>query len=608
MPNKALQNIIQNIPEKPGCYQYFDSKGSIIYIGKAKNLKKRVSSYFTKSHDQSPKTRVLVSKIADIKYIVVNTEEDTLLLENNLIKQFKPRYNIMLKDDKSYPSIVIKNEYFPRVYPTRQIIPDKSSYFGPYSSTTAVRALMEMIHKLYPIRTCKLPLTPESIAQGKYKVCLEYHIKRCQAPCTGLQSLEEYNQNIHHVKEILKGNISQICKTLHDQMTQLASELKFEEAQKVKEKFLLIDNFREKATVVSQITYNIDVFGYDEDETAAYINYLHIKNGAVTQAFTFEYKKILNESPQYMLGRGIIEMRSRFKSQAQEIIVSFDPLIALNGVIFTIPIRGDKKKLLALSLQNVKQYKIDKLKKAETLNPEQRTRRVLKELQELIGLKQTPSHIECFDNSNIQGSSPVAACIVFRHGKPSKQEYRKYHIKNVVGADDYGSLQEVIRRRYQRLINEGTPLPNLIIADGGKGQMNVIRNTLQNELKIDIPVIGLAKNRKHRTESVLVGNPPQIVNIKPQTAPFLLLEKIQNEVHRFALSFHKQVRSKQQTSSILDNIKGVGTITKHNLLKHFKSIKRIKEASFDQIANVVGASKAKIIRGFFDQELFTKEM
>lgn len=598
--NETLKNIIINIPEKPGCYQYFDEKGTIIYVGKAKNLKRRVSSYFAKTHDDSPKTRILVSKIRDIKYIVVDTEEDTFLLENNLIKRFKPRYNIMLKDDKTYASIVIKNEYFPRIFQTRKIVRDGSTYFGPFTSVVAIRAMMEIIHKLYPIRTCKLNLSPENIAKGNYKVCLEYHIKRCKGPCQGLQSLDQYNKNVSQIKEILKGNIGEISKDILREMQEKAAELKFEEAQALKEKYLLIDNFRTKSTVVSQITYNIDVFSYDEDTNAAYINYLHVVNGAINQAFTFEYKKILNEEKEYTLGMAIVEMRTRFASKSQEVIVPFTPDLSLNGVIFTIPQRGDKRKLLELSEQNVKQYKVDKLKKAETLNPEQRSIRILKEIQTTLGMDRTPMHIECFDNSNIQGSSPVAACVVFRKGKPCKREYRKYHIKTVVGPDDYASMQEVVYRRYKRMIEEETLLPDLIITDGGKGQMEAVRKVIEDQLELKIPIAGLAKDSKHRTSEILFGFPTQIVGIKQNTAIFHLLENIQNEVHRFAIKFHKQVRSKAQVSSEFDNLKGIGETTKNKLLKHFKSTKRLKEADIQSIEEVIGKQKAQIIFEHFN--------
>lgn len=599
---EALKNIIKNIPEKPGCYQYFDDKGTIIYVGKAKNLKKRVSSYFTKSHDDSPKTRVLVSKIHDIKYIVVDTEEDTFLLENNLIKQFRPRYNVLLKDDKSYPSIVIRNENFPRIHQTRKIIRDGSLYFGPYTSVFAIKTMMEIIHKLYPIRTCKLNLAPEAIAKGKYKVCLEYHIKRCKGACEGLQSEEEYNQNIARIKEILKGNIAEVSKEILQEMEKKASELKFEEAHLLKEKYLQIDAFRTKSTVVSQITYNIDVFSYDEDENSAYINYMHVVNGAINQAFTFQYKKVLNEEKEYMLGMGIVEMRSRFGSNSKEIIVPFIPDLSLNNVIFSIPQRGDKRKLLELSEQNVKQYKLDQLKKAESLNPDQRSMRLMKELQTSLGMPQTPMHIECFDNSNLQGTSPVAACVVFRKGKPSKKEYRKYHIKSVVGADDYASMQEVVFRRYKRMQEEGSPLPDLIFTDGGKGQMEVVRRVIEEQLGLQIPIAGLAKDARHRTSEVWFGFPPQAIGIKQGTPIFHFLEHVQSEVHRFAITFHKQVRSKAQTRSQLDNIPGIGEATRHKLMQHFKSIKRLKSAEKQEVEDIVGKHKAQIIWEYFQKE------
>lgn len=599
---EALKNIIKNIPEKPGCYQYFDDKGTIIYVGKAKNLKKRVSSYFTKSHDDSPKTRVLVSKIHDIKYIVVDTEEDTFLLENNLIKQFRPRYNVLLKDDKSYPSIVIRNENFPRIHQTRKIIRDGSLYFGPYTSVFAIKTMMEIIHKLYPIRTCKLNLAPEAIAKGKYKVCLEYHIKRCKGACEGLQSEEEYNQNIARIKEILKGNIAEVSKEILQEMEKKASELKFEEAHLLKEKYLQIDAFRTKSTVVSQITYNIDVFSYDEDENSAYINYMHVVNGAINQAFTFQYKKVLNEEKEYMLGMGIVEMRSRFGSNSKEIIVPFIPDLSLNNVIFSIPQRGDKRKLLELSEQNVKQYKLDQLKKAESLNPDQRSMRLMKELQTSLGMPQTPMHIECFDNSNLQGTSPVAACVVFRKGKPSKKEYRKYHIKSVVGADDYASMQEVVFRRYKRMQEEGSPLPDLILTDGGKGQMEVVRRVIEEQLGLQIPIAGLAKDARHRTSEVWFGFPPQAIGIKQGTPIFHFLEHVQSEVHRFAITFHKQVRSKAQTRSQLDNIPGIGEATRHKLMQHFKSIKRLKSADKQEVEDIVGKHKAQIIWEYFQKE------
>lgn len=590
-----IKSILAVIPEKPGCYQYFDSNGTIIYVGKAKNLKRRVSSYFNKEHD-SNKTRVLVKQIRDIKYIVVDTEEDALLLENNLIKQYRPRYNVLLKDDKTYPSIVVKNEYFPRIYQTRNIVRDGSRYYGPYPSVYTAKLMLQLIKELYPIRTCKHSLTPESIREGKYKVCLEYHIKRCKGPCEGLQTMEEYQQNISEIKEILRGNISQVSKLLYDEMQKLASELKFEEAQKVKLKYEAIENYRSKSTVVPPMLHNLDVFSITENDNSAYINYMHIGNGAIVQAYTFEYKKRLEETKEELLALGIVEMRERFKSRAKEIIVPFEIDIEMEGVIFTIPQRGDKKKLLELSEMNGKQYKIDKLKQAEKLNPEQRNTRLLKEIQDALHLPKLPVHIECFDNSNIQGSDAVAACVVFKMAKPSKNDYRKYNIKTVVGPDDYASMKEVVRRRYSRAKEENLPLPDLIITDGGKGQMEVVRSVIEDELNLKIPIAGLAKDGKHRTAELLFGFPPVTVGMQLNSPLFHLLTRMQDEVHRFAISFHKDKRSKNQTRSELDTIKGVGEKTKTALLKHFKSVKRIKEASIEDIKEVVGEAKAKVIK------------
>ena len=589
-----IKSILAVIPEKPGCYQYFDEKGTIIYVGKAKNLKRRVSSYFNKQHN-SNKTRVLVKQIRDIKYFVVDTEQDALLLENNLIKQYHPRYNVLLKDDKTYPSIVVKNEYFPRIYQTRNIVRDGSRYYGPYPSVYTAKVMLQLIKDLYPIRTCKYPLTPESIREGRYKVCLEYHIKRCKGPCEGLQSLEEYQQNVSEIKEILRGNISQVSKHLYEQMQQLASEWKFEEAQKLKEKYEAIENYRSKSTVVTPMLHNIDVFSITENDASAYINYLHIGNGAVVQAYTFEYRRRLDETKEDLLTLGIVEMRKRFDSHAREIILPFSIDIEWEGVTFTIPQRGDKKKLLELSEMNGKQYKIDKLKQAEKLNPEQRAIRLLKEIQDALHLKELPVQIECFDNSNIQGSDAVAACVVFKMGKPSKADYRKYIIKTVVGPDDYASMKEVVRRRYQRSIEEGAPLPNLIITDGGKGQMEVVRSVIEDELHLDIPIAGLAKDNHHRTAELLFGFPPEPIGMKLDSPLFHLLTRMQDEVHRFAITFHRDKRSKSQNRSELDTIKGIGEKTKVSLLKHFKSVKRIKEAGQDEIASIIGPAKAKLV-------------
>ena len=593
--SEYLKGIVSNLPEKPGFYQYLNAEGTIIYVGKAKNLKRRVYSYFSKEH-QPGKTRVLVSKIADIRYIVVNSEEDALLLENNLIKKYKPRYNVLLKDDKTYPSICVQNEYFPRVFKTRRIIRNGSSYYGPYSHAPSMHAVLDLIKHLYPLRTCSLNLSPENIRAGKFNVCLEYHIKNCAGPCIGLQSQEEYLKNISEIKEILKGNTQEISKMLYQQMQELAAEMKFEEAQKVKEKYALIENYRSKSEVVSSVLHNIDVFSIEEDgEKSAFINYLHITNGAINQAFTFEYKKKLNETKEELLTLGIIEMRERYKSASREIIVPFDIEMELNNVTFTIPQRGDKKKLLELSLLNVKQYKADRMKQAEKLNPEQRSMRLMKEIQQELHLDRLPMQIECFDNSNIQGTDAVAACVVFKKAKPSKNDYRKYNIKTVVGADDYASMKEVVRRRYQRVLEEESPLPDLIITDGGKGQMEVVRQVME-ELQLDIPIAGLAKDRKHRTSEVLFGFPPQTIGIKQHSPLFRLLEQIQDEVHRFAITFHRDKRSKRQVSSALDSIKGIGEKTKTLLLKEFKSVKRIKEASMEEVATVIGESKAKIVK------------
>ena len=590
--NDYLRGIVLNLPDSPGIYQYLNTEGTIIYVGKAKNLKRRVYSYFSKDH-QSTKTRILVSKIADIRYIVVKTEEDALLLENNLIKKYKPRYNVLLKDDKTYPSICISNDYFPRIFKTRKIVRGAGTYFGPYSHVPTMYAVLELIKKLYPLRSCNLALTPENIRQGKFKVCLEYHIKNCKGPCVGLQSQEEYLQSIAEIKEILKGNTQAISNALLKQMMELSERMEFEEAQKLKIKYDLIENYRAKSEVVSTTLHNIDVFAIETDEGSAYINYLHIVNGSINQAFTFEYKIRMNETKEELLQLGIVEMRSRYQSESKEIIVPFELDLELAGVTFTIPQRGDKKHLLELSIMNVKQYKVDRLKQAEKLNPEQRSVRLMKEIQEQLHMDRMPVHIECFDNSNIQGSDAVAACVVFRKAKPSKKEYRKFIIKTVSGPDDYASMQEVVRRRYSRLLEEGSPLPDLILTDGGKGQMEVVRQVIEDELHLQIPIAGLAKNNRHRTSEVLFGFPPVTIGIKQGTPLFHLLENIQNEVHRFAITFHRDKRSKSQTASALDNIKGIGEKRKTALLKAFKSVPRIRAASLEDIAAVVGESAAK---------------
>ena len=597
--NDYLRNIVLNLPETPGIYQYLNAEGTIIYVGKAKNLKRRVSSYFNREHEPG-KTRILVSKIADIRYIVVKTEEDALLLENNLIKRYKPRYNVLLKDDKTYPSICVQNEWFPRVFRTRKIIRNGSAYFGPYSHVPTMYALLDLIKHLFPLRTCKHDLSPENIRTGKFKVCLEYHIKNCAGPCIGKQTHEEYMQNIAQIKEILKGNTRIIEQQLYQQMQDLAAELKFEEAQKVKEKYLLLENYRSKSEVVSHVLHNIDVFSIEEDhdENVAFVNYLHITNGAINQAFTFEYKKRLNESKEELLTLGIVEMRERYKSRSREIIVPFPLDIELKDVVFTVPQRGEKKTLLDLSILNVKQYKADRLKRSEKLNPEQRTTRLLKEIQEALHLDRLPIRIECIDNSNIQGADPVAGCVVFIKGKPSKKDYRKYNIKTVEGPDDYASMQEVVRRRYQRAIEENTPLPDLLITDGGKGQMSAVKEVL-DELQLDIPIAGLAKDNRHRTSELLFGFPPQVIGMKQTSPLFKLLTRIQDEVHRYAITFHREKRSKRQIASELDEIKGIGPKAKEVLLKEFKSVKRIREADHEALAAVVGEAKTNLLEAHF---------
>lgn len=589
--NDDIKNTLAVIPQLPGCYQFLDKKGSVIYVGKAKDLKKRVASYFNKQHTH-PKTRVLVRNIHKIKYIVVNTEEDTFLLENNLIKELKPRYNVMLKDDKSYPSIVIKNEYFPRVYKTRNIVKDGSNYFGPYTSVQSVNALLEIVRKVYKIRTCRLNLSPENIATGKFKVCLEYHINRCKGPCEGLQSMDDYNNNIGEINEILKGNVSIIEKEVVAKMNTLSAEMKFEEAHELKEKLILIQNFREKSQIISNINYNLDIFSFEEDDNSAFINYLHVVNGGVNQAYTFEYKKKLDENPAELLGLGIVEMRQRFGSNTKEIVVPFMPDIKLTNVDFVIPQRGDKKKLLLLSKKNVKQYKIDKLKKAEMLNPEQRITRILTTAQKDLQLKNIPWHIECFDNSNIQGSSPVSACIVFKKAKPSKKDYRHYNIKGVVGSNDYISMQEVVERRYSRLVNEGQSLPQLIVIDGGKGQLSAAVKSLQKiGLYGKIAIIAIAE----RLEEIYFPEDPIPLYIDKNSETLKLIQQLRDEAHRFSLTFHRKKRSKAQVGSELDSINGIGKETKKKLLVHFKSIKRLKESDKEEIIKLIGKSKGKII-------------
>ncbi|NDV57737.1 excinuclease ABC subunit UvrC [Bacteroides sp. 519] len=591
-----LKGIVSSLPEMPGIYQYLDAESTIIYVGKAKNLKKRVYSYFSKEHLPG-KTKVLVSKIKDIRYIVVNSEEDALLLENNLIKKHRPRYNVMLKDDKTYPSICVAKESFSRIFKTRKILKNGSTYFGPYSHVRALNELLDLIRKLYPIRTCSLNLTKENIQAGKFNVCLQYHIKNCAGPCVGLQSLEDYQNNIEQVKELLKGNTQKIIRELYKEMETLASEMKFEEAQKIKEKYTLLENFRSKSEVVNPSLHNIDVFSIEIDgDKSAFINYLHITNGAINQAYTFEYKKKLEETEEELLQLGIAEMRERYNSKSNEIIVPFPIEIELNNVTITVPQRGDKKKLLDLSRLNVLQYKADRMKQAEKLNPEQRSIRLMKEIQQELHLSRMPLQIECFDNSNIQGSDAVAGCVVFKKLKPSKQDYRKYIIKTVEGPDDYASMKEVVYRRYKRAVDEESPLPDLIITDGGKGQMEVVRQVIEDELHLNIPIAGLAKDRRHRTSELLYGFPPQVIGLKQGTPLFKLMEQIQDEVHRFAITFHRDKRSKRQVASALDEIKGIGSKTKALLLRQFKSVKRIKEATLEELTAVVGPAKAQLIR------------
>lgn len=588
-----ISTIISVLPAKPGCYQYFDKNGVIIYVGKAKNLKKRVTSYFQKEHINSNKTRVLVKHIYDIKYIVVDSEEDALLLENNLIKQYRPRYNVMLKDDKTYPFIVVKNEYFPRVYQTRNVVKDGSNYFGPYASVYIAKIMLQLIKNIYPIRTCLYPLTPENISAGKYKVCLEYHIKRCKGPCVGLQSSENYIQNIAEVKEILKGNSSRITRLLLDRMREFSAEMKFEEAQALKEKYDLIENYRSKSTVVPPTLHNIDVFSFDENEFSAFVNFMHIGNGAIVQVYTIEYKKRLEEEKEELLGLGIIEMRQRFKSTAREIIVPFLPDASIDNANFFIPQKGDKRKLLDLSIQNVKQYKVDKLKQSEKFNPEQRTTRILKTIQNDLHMDVLPMHIECFDNSNIQGTNPVAACVVFKKAKPSKKDYRHFHIKTVEGPDDFASMIEVVTRRYTRLKNENEPLPQLIVIDGGKGQLNAATEVLrQLDLLDKIVIIGLAK----RLEEIFFPGDPIPLILDKNSETLKVIQQLRDEAHRFGITFHRSLRSKKQVVSELDSIKGIGDKTKQLLLRKYKSVKRIKEASLIELEELIGKYKADVLK------------
>ena len=593
-----LKSIVLSMPEKPGCYQYFDENGTIIYVGKAKNLKRRVYSYFSKEHENR-KTAILVSKIRDIKYTVVNTEEDALLLENNLIKEWNPRYNILLKDGKTYPSIVVTNEFLPRIFQTRKINKKFGTYFGPYSHVPTMYALLDLIKNLYPLRRCHEIITPESIEKGKHKECLEYHIKNCKAPCTGRQSVEEYLKHIAEAKEILKGNTADLQRQMMAEMKQLASELKFEEAEVIKKKYMLLENYRSRSEVVSNTLHNIDVFNIESDEKVAYINFLHVTNGCINKAFTFEYEKKMQETDQDLLVMGIVEMRQRYGSESKEVIVPFPVEQFTQSFKLTVPQKGDKKVLLDLSRQNVLQYKKDRISQAEKLNPEQKSTRLMKELQDALQLPTLPMQIECFDNSNISGTDAVAGCIVFKKCKPSKQDYRKYIIKEVQGPDDYASMQEVVRRRYKRMIEEGSALPDLIITDGGKGQMEVVRKVVEDELGLQIPIAGLAKDDKHRTNELLYGFPQQVIGLKTDSALFRLLTQIQDEVHRYAITFHRDNRSKHQIASELDTIEGIGPKTKELLLKKLHSVKRIKEAEKSTLEELIGPSKAQIIYNHF---------
>jgi len=587
--SERLCLILSNLPEKPGCYQYFNSQGAIIYVGKAKNLKRRVSSYFHKEQS-SNKTKALVRQVRDIKYIIVNTENDALLLENNLIKQYRPRYNVLLKDDKTYPYIVIKNELFPRVFQTRNYIKDGSVYFGPYSSVHTAKTMLQMIKSIYKLRTCKIPFVLDSIVKNKYKVCLEYHIKRCNAPCVGLVSLDDYNRDIAEIKEILRGNSSVITKLLYETMQGMAKEMRYEEAQVLKEKFEILENFRSRNTVVTSLSHNLDVFSFDENEGSAYINYLHIHNGAIVHVYTLECKKKLDEPKEELLGLGIVELRKRFESNSNELVVPFLPDSLLDDLTYTIPQKGEKKKLLELSIQNVKQYKLDCINRSEKFNPEQRTTRLLKTIQTDLHLPTMPLQIECFDNSNIQGTSAVAACVVFKKGKPSKKDYRHFYIKTVEGPDDFASMEEVVTRRYKRLIDEEQPLPQLIVIDGGKGQLNVATAVIQRLNLLDrISIIGLAK----RLEEIFFPNDPEPLILDKNSETLKVIQHLRDEAHRFGITFHRNVRSKRQTISELDAIKGIGDKTKTELLTKYKSINRLRNAPREEIEGLIGKKKTE---------------
>ena len=595
-----LKNIVSNLPNKPGTYQYYDKEHTIIYVGKAKNLKNRVSSYFHKETDRF-KTKVLVSKIHDITYTVVNSEEDALLIENQLIKQYQPRYNVLLKDGKTYPSICITNEYFPRIFNTRTINKRYGSFYGPYSHISSMYAILEIVKKLYKPRTCRFPITKEGIEQKKYKPCLEYHLGNCGAPCIGKQSYEDYQQNMAQARQILKGNTREVQRLMKAKMEECAAELRFEEAEVYKQRYIALENFAAKSEIVSYTIADVDVFSIvnDDSKKNAFINYLHVTNGAINQSFTFEYKRKLEETDAELLNEAIPEIRDRFKSIAKEIIVPFELDFHIKDATFFIPQRGDKKHLLELSEMNAKQHKFDRLKQAEKLNPEQRQTRLMKELQDRLKLPKLPYQIECFDNSNISGTDAVAACVVYKGMKPSKKDYRKYNIKTVVGPDDYASMQEVVRRRYKRMIESETPLPDLIITDGGKGQMEVVRAVVEDELQLAIPIAGLAKDNRHRTNELLYGFPPQTIGIPTNSELFKVLTQIQDEVHRFAISFHRDKRSKHQLHSELDDIKGIGSKSKEQLLQHFKTVKKIKEADIQELTEIIGNTRATLLYNYF---------
>lgn len=604
---QRLKAIVLAMPEKPGTYQYYDKEGTIIYVGKAKNLKRRVSSYFHKEVDRF-KTKVLVSKIENITYSVVNTEEDALLIENQLIKQYKPRYNVLLKDGKTYPSICVTKEPYPRIYKTRTINKKYGTFYGPYSHIGSMYAILDIIQKIYKPRTCRLPLNEESVKKGRFKPCLEYHIKKCEGPCINRQTYEEYQEAIREAREILKGNTREVQKMLQEEMMKRAEKMEFEEAEVLKQRWIALNNFAAKSEIVSHTITDVDVFTIidDEEKHAAFINYIHVKNGAINQSFTYEYKRKLDETDKELLNEAILEIRERFQSSAKEIIVPYELDFKIKNADFFVPQRGDKRHLLELSEMNARQYKFDRLKQTEKLNPEQRQTRLMKELQRLLQLDRMPFTIECFDNSNISGSDAVAGCIVYKGMKPSRKDYRKYNIKTVEGPDDYASMQEVVRRRYTRMKEEGTPLPDLIITDGGKGQMEVVRSVIEGELHIHIPIAGLAKDDRHRTNELLFGFPPMTIAVDIKSELFKILTQIQDEVHRYAISFHRDKRSKHQLHSALDEINGIGPKSKDLLLRNFKSVKRIREATFEELKEIIGESKAKSIINYWSDQTETR--